>query len=116
MKRVAVLAAIVLAVMIGLFWRGSAPGGKTRVSLLITGGMVVTMDEAGTVISNGAVAIDGPAIVAVGTAGELDARYSARDRIDATGQIVMPGLINTHTHAPMVLVRGLADDLALMDW
>jgi 5-methylthioadenosine/S-adenosylhomocysteine deaminase len=74
------------------------------------------MDEAGTVISNGAVAIDGSSIVAVGTAGELDAQYSARDRIDANGQIVMPGLINTHTHAPMVLFRGLADDLALMDW
>ncbi|HUR20653.1 MAG TPA: amidohydrolase [Vicinamibacterales bacterium] len=116
MKRVAVLAVLVLAAMIALFWRGSTLAGKTGVSLLITGGTVVTMDESGTVITNGAVAINGNAIVAVGAAGDLDARYSARDRIDARGQIVMPGLINTHTHAPMVLFRGLADDLALMDW
>jgi 5-methylthioadenosine/S-adenosylhomocysteine deaminase len=116
MKRAAVFAVIVLAAMIALFWRGSTPAGKTRVSLLITGGTVVTMDERGTVVPDGAVAIDGAAIVGVGTAGELDARYFARDRIDASGQIVMPGLINTHTHAPMVLFRGLADDLALMDW
>ena len=43
-------------------------------------------------------------------------RFRGRDTIDAAGAVVMPGLINTHTHAPMVLFRGLADDLALMDW
>ena len=116
MKRAAVFAVFVLLGMIGFFWRSSTPAGKTRVSLLITGGTVVTMDESGTIVSNGAVAIDGATIVAVGTAGDLDAKYAARDRIDARGQIVMPGLINTHTHAPMVLFRGLADDMALMDW
>src|SRR5829696_762912 len=98
MKRAAVFAVIVLAAMIALVWRGSSSAGKTRVSLLISGGTVVTMDESGTVVSNGAIAIDGSAIVAVGTAGDLDAKYSARDHIDARGQIVMPGLINTHTH------------------
>jgi len=77
---------------------------------------VVTMDAAGSIIPDGAVAIDGDAIVAVGAAADLDARYNARERIDAGGQVIMPGLINTHTHAPMVLFRGLADDLALMDW
>ena len=116
MKRAAVFAVIVLAAMMALFWRGSTSAGKTVVSLLITGGTVVTMDESGTVVSNGAVAIDGSTIVAVGAAGDLDAKYTSRDRIDARGQIVMPGLINTHTHAPMVLFRGLADDMALMDW
>ncbi|MEO6222083.1 MAG: amidohydrolase [Vicinamibacterales bacterium] len=116
MKRVGLMAVIVLAALIALIWQGSSRAGKTRISLLITNAFVVTMDEAGTVVSNGGVAIDGASIVAVGTTSELDARYSARDRIDARGQIVMPGLINTHTHAPMVLFRGLADDLALMDW
>ena len=92
-----------------------SPAGQD-VSLILTGGTVVTMDAAGTVIENGAVAISDTAIVAVGAAAEVAAKFSARQTIDATGQIVMPGLINTHTHAPMVLYRGLADDLALMEW
>ena len=87
-----------------------------RASLVITGGTVVTMDAAGRIIPNGAVVIEGSKIVAVGTASEIGQRYQAIETIDATGEIVLPGLINTHTHAPMVLYRGLADDLALMDW
>ena len=86
------------------------------VSLVVTGGTVVTVDATRRVIPRGAVAIDGTRIVAVGTAAEIAGRFQARATIDATGQVVMPGLINTHTHAPMVLYRGLADDLALMDW
>ena len=86
------------------------------VSLVVTGGTVVTVDATRRVIPRGAVAIDGTRIVAVGTAAEIATRFQARATIDATGQVVMPGLINTHTHAPMVLYRGLADDLALMDW
>ncbi len=86
------------------------------VSLVVTGGTVVTMDAAHTVIPRGAVAIDGARIVAVGPAADLARRFTGRSTIDATGRIVLPGLINTHTHAPMVLYRGLADDLALMDW
>jgi 5-methylthioadenosine/S-adenosylhomocysteine deaminase len=67
-------------------------------------------------VSPGAVAIDGTDIVEVGSADAIAARYQARETIDARGQVVLPGLINTHTHAPMVMYRGLADDLALMDW
>jgi 5-methylthioadenosine/S-adenosylhomocysteine deaminase len=95
-----------------------ATGGQaaTPVSLVITGGTVVTMDGTRRVIPFGAVAIDRDRIAAVGPADEIAARYSAAQRIDARGQIILPGLINTHTHAPMVLFRGLADDLALMDW
>jgi 5-methylthioadenosine/S-adenosylhomocysteine deaminase len=88
----------------------------TAVSLIITGGIVVTMDDRFRVLSPGAVALDGEAIRAVGTPAEIAANYTAADTIDAAGHVVMPGLINTHTHAPMVLYRGLADDLALMDW
>jgi 5-methylthioadenosine/S-adenosylhomocysteine deaminase len=55
-------------------------------------------------------------IVDVDRPSAIAARYTARETIDATGQIVLPGLVNTHTHAPMVLYRGLADDLALMEW
>jgi 5-methylthioadenosine/S-adenosylhomocysteine deaminase len=86
------------------------------VSLVVTGGTVVTMDGARTVIPRGAVAIDGARIAAVGTAADIARRFTGRTVVDATGQVVLPGLINTHTHAPMVLYRGLADDLALMDW
>jgi 5-methylthioadenosine/S-adenosylhomocysteine deaminase len=93
-----------------------ASQSAATVSLVVTGGTVVTVDAARRVIPRGAVAIDGTRIVAVGTAAEIAARFQARATIDATGQVVMPGLINTHTHAPMVLYRGLADDLALMDW
>ena len=53
---------------------------------------------------------------AVGTAEEIAATFTATESVDANGQVVLPGLINTHTHAPMVLYRGLADDLALMEW
>ena len=100
-------AALVLAV------RGQA---GTPVSLIISGGTVVTMDAGRRVIPNGAVAIDGDRIVAVGPADDIAAQYEAPSRIDARGQVILPGLINAHGHAPMVLYRGLADDLALMDW
>jgi 5-methylthioadenosine/S-adenosylhomocysteine deaminase len=87
-----------------------------RVSLLITNGIVVTMDGTRRILSPGSVAIDGGRIVAVDRADTIRAGYRSRDTIDARGAVVMPGLINTHTHAPMVMYRGLADDLALMDW
>jgi 5-methylthioadenosine/S-adenosylhomocysteine deaminase len=89
---------------------------RRAVSLIVTGGTVVTMDRAARVLAPGAVAIDGRDIVAIDTPDAIAASFSGRESIDATGQVVMPGLINTHTHAPMVLFRGLADDLALMDW
>ncbi len=90
--------------------------GRRQVSLVVTNGIVVTMDGGSRVLNPGAVAVDGRDIVAVGTPDEVGRAYDGRESIDAAGQVVMPGLINTHTHAPMVLFRGLADDLALMDW
>jgi 5-methylthioadenosine/S-adenosylhomocysteine deaminase len=87
-----------------------------QVSLVVTNATVVTMDATRRVLQNGALAVDGPDIVAVDTAAAVRRQFRARDTIDAAGQIVLPGLINTHTHAPMVLFRGLADDLALMEW
>jgi 5-methylthioadenosine/S-adenosylhomocysteine deaminase len=88
----------------------------TPVRLLITGGIVVTMDASRRVIPNGAVAVDADRIVAVGTTDEITGLFTAAERIDAQGQVVLPGLVNTHTHVPMTLYRGLADDLTLMDW
>jgi 5-methylthioadenosine/S-adenosylhomocysteine deaminase len=86
------------------------------VSLVVADGIVVTVDGARRVIPRGSVAIDGRDIVAVDTTEAVAARFRGRETIDAAGSVVMPGLINTHTHAPMVMFRGLADDLALMDW
>src|SRR5688572_28426409 len=94
----------------------SGQNDPRQVALLITGGVVVTMDGSGRVIPNGAVAVDGADIVGVDTADSIRKQFRGTETIDAAGRIVMPGLINTHTHAPMVLYRGLADDLSLMDW
>jgi 5-methylthioadenosine/S-adenosylhomocysteine deaminase len=104
---------VAVTTLLVLSTRGQA---GTPVSLLVWGGPVVTMDVNRRVIPNGAVAIDGQTIVAVGAADELRGRYEAAESINVRGQVILPGLINTHTHAPMVLYRGLADDLALMDW
>jgi 5-methylthioadenosine/S-adenosylhomocysteine deaminase len=93
--------------------RQSAP---REVSLVVTAGSVVTADASNRVLSPGAVAIDGRDIVAVGTPEAIATQFIGRDSLDASGSVVLPGLINTHTHAPMVLYRGLADDLALMEW
>lgn len=106
-----IVAALVVALALTVFAQGSR-----RVALVITNGIVVTMDDSRRVISPGAVAIDKGVIVAVVPARAVAAAFRARDTIDAKGAVVLPGLINTHTHAPMVLYRGLADDLALMDW
>jgi 5-methylthioadenosine/S-adenosylhomocysteine deaminase len=104
---------LVLAIGLALVFTQT---GERRVSLVIVNGTVVTMDGAGRVIADGGVAVDGSDIVAVDTADAIERQYQGAERIDAADQIVMPGLINTHTHAPMVLFRGLADDLALMEW
>jgi 5-methylthioadenosine/S-adenosylhomocysteine deaminase len=111
MLRTLVLLAAVLAAA-----PASQPSSPRTVSLVVTNGVVVTVDGNRRVIDGGAVAIDGRDIVAVGTAAAIAAGFRGRDTIDAAGGVIMPGLINTHTHAPMVLFRGLADDLALMDW
>jgi 5-methylthioadenosine/S-adenosylhomocysteine deaminase len=87
-----------------------------RISLIVLGGTVLTQNAAHQVLSPGAVAIDGSDIVAVDTPAAIAGRYVAAETVDARNAVVLPGLINTHTHAPMVLYRGLADDLALMEW
>jgi 5-methylthioadenosine/S-adenosylhomocysteine deaminase len=92
------------------------PQGPRSISLVVTGGTVVTMNAARQVLTPGSVAIESGAIVAVGEPAAIAAAYRGAETIDAAGAVVLPGLINTHTHAPMVLYRGLADDLALMEW
>src|SRR5262245_10908482 len=85
-------------------------------SLVVVGRAVVTQNASRQVLSPGAVAINGATIVDVGAPDAIAAKYRATQTITVADQIILPGLINTHTHAPMVMYRGLADDLALMDW
>jgi 5-methylthioadenosine/S-adenosylhomocysteine deaminase len=87
-----------------------------RVDLLVLNGTLVTMDEDHRVIQDAGIAVEHGRIVAVGSRADIVSRYSAPERVDATGKIVIPGLINGHTHIPMTLFRGLADDLDLQEW
>ncbi|MCH9695481.1 MAG: amidohydrolase [Gammaproteobacteria bacterium] len=87
-----------------------------RIDLIVKGDYVVSMDEDAAVYEDGAVAIDDGLILAIGAAGDIESQYAAQEVLDGAGRIVMPGLINGHSHAAMTLLRGVADDLALMDW
>src|SRR6266498_3262933 len=89
---------------------------KTTVDIIIKGGTIVTMDGSHRVIEQGAVAVKNGRIVEVGKLAEIDRNYAAREVVNATGKVVIPGLINGHTHVPMTLFRGLADDLDLQEW
>ena len=77
---------------------------------------VVTMDAQRRVIENGAVAIVGDHIAAIGPRADIDRAWQPKQRLDRPDAILTPGLINTHTHAPMSLFRGIADDMNLQDW
>ncbi|HEX9839746.1 MAG TPA: amidohydrolase family protein [Anaerolineales bacterium] len=87
-----------------------------QVDTLFTNALVLTMDRGLTQYSPGAVAVKGDSIVAVGPEDELKNEYSAKETMDCNGKVLMPGLINAHTHVPMTLLRGLADDLRLDVW
>ena len=86
---------------------------KQKVDCLINGGLILTMDKSNTVYESGSVAVKDSLIVAVGNEKDIDKNYSVANKIEAKNHIVMPGLINTHSHIPMTLFRGLADDLNL---
>ncbi len=83
--------------------------------ILILGGTVVTMDQDRNIIDDGAISIKDGRIVAIGKTANMR-RQPARQVINAAGKVIIPGLINTHTHVPMSLFRGIADDLDLQDW
>jgi 5-methylthioadenosine/S-adenosylhomocysteine deaminase len=91
-------------------------GTNERVDLVVLGGTIVTMNESRQLIEDGGIAVKGGRIVAVGTRDEIAGRYVGRRVIGASGNTVIPGLINGHTHIPMTLFRGLADDLDLQEW
>jgi 5-methylthioadenosine/S-adenosylhomocysteine deaminase len=86
------------------------------VDLLVLGGTIVTMDQTRRVIEDGGIAIASGRIVAIGPRAEIERSYTSRQRVSSAGKVLTPGLINGHTHIPMVLFRGLADDLDLQEW
>ena len=87
-----------------------------EVDTLISGGLVLTINDHDVMYNPGAVAVDKGRIMAVGRQGDMESRFRGRTLIDASHHLVMPGLINGHTHAAMTCFRGMADDLTLMDW
>jgi 5-methylthioadenosine/S-adenosylhomocysteine deaminase len=87
-----------------------------KTDILLVNAIVLTMDDELKQYDPGAVAISGDSILAVGSDQEMRQKYSAPEVIDCEGKVVMPGLINAHTHVPMTLLRGLADDLRLDVW
>jgi 5-methylthioadenosine/S-adenosylhomocysteine deaminase len=87
-----------------------------KADTLFINAIVLTMDEKLTQYDPGAVAVKGDSIIAVGLEENLKKEYSADEIIDCGGKVLMPGLVNAHTHVPMTLLRGLADDLRLDVW
>jgi 5-methylthioadenosine/S-adenosylhomocysteine deaminase len=117
-KRIFAAAVIIISVVaLAISVHAQRRGGRMkRVDLLVLNGTLVTMDKDHRVIQDAGIAIEGGRIVAVGSRRDLVANYSSGHVIDASGRIIVPGLINGHTHIPMTLFRGLADDLDLQDW
>src|SRR5919198_452627 len=98
-------------------YRGPRPAESDRVSamrgpLVIHGATIVTGDDAGTLYPDGALAVDGARIAALGPAAEVLARHASAERVEARGRVILPGFANTHTHLPRVLARGVYEDLS----
>ena len=111
MRECAVMKKAFVVLFLSLCFVATAPAEEA--DLLITGGVVVTMDEDRHIYSPGMVLAKEGVIVEVGP---VRPNASAKRVIDASGKAVVPGLVNAHTHLPMVLFRGLADDLELSAW
>ena len=84
--------------------------------LIVRGDYVLTMSKSQGLIENGAVVVREGAIIAVGAWPDINKRYTSRQVLSGQGRVLMPGLINGHTHSSMTLFRGMVDDLDLMSW
>jgi 5-methylthioadenosine/S-adenosylhomocysteine deaminase len=107
---------IIFSVMFAAVLACNAQTHPVSVDSIVDGGIVVTMDGTRRVIDDGAVAIKGDSIIAVGPRAEIEAKFKGAQMIDAKGALILPGFINGHTHVPMTLFRGLHDDVTLNDW
>ncbi|HSV88668.1 MAG TPA: amidohydrolase [Bacteroidales bacterium] len=95
---------------------GNEKGFGVNADYLIINALVVTMDSNFRIIENGAIAVNDGEIIELGHTPDLMEIFKARHLIDAKGKLVLPGFINTHTHSPMTIFRGYADDLHLREW
>lgn len=87
-----------------------------QADIILIGGSIITMNESFEIIHDGVLVIKDSKIVALDTRESLDGQYQADETIDCSGQYILPGLINAHTHVPMTLLRAMADDLRLDVW
>jgi 5-methylthioadenosine/S-adenosylhomocysteine deaminase len=104
-----------MRLLAGLFFAFVALAAE-RVDTIISAGYVLPMSADMRVIPNGAVAVKGGVIVAIGPAAEIKATYTAKQTLRRPNAVLLPGFVNTHTHAAMSLLRGIADDQRLQDW
>jgi 5-methylthioadenosine/S-adenosylhomocysteine deaminase len=114
---------IVIVTLVGVILAYALPASAQRkgrrmkqVDLLVLGGTLVSMDKERRIVLDAGIAIVGGRIVAVGSRRDISGTYTAPQTVNADGRLIVPGLINGHTHIPMTLFRGLADDLDLQDW
>ncbi|HEX6614133.1 MAG TPA: TRZ/ATZ family hydrolase [Rhodanobacteraceae bacterium] len=92
------------------------PSNPQAIDLLIFARWVIPVEPHGVVLEHHAVAVHGGAIVAVLPGADAERAFEARERVELSEHALVPGLVNAHTHSPMTLLRGLADDLPLMAW
>src|SRR5262245_30416228 len=109
--------AMLIVIVPVLFALASSPSlfAAESVDWIWSARYVITMNAQRRILEDGAIAIRGERIVDVGKRAEIDRKYTARQRLDKGNAVLAPGLIDTHTHAPMSLFRGIADDRRLQD-
>ena len=105
-----------IALLIITLFGCTASNEEDKIDLIVLGQTIVTMDADDTIFEDGAVAIHDSLIIAIGAREDITGHYNARATIGGDERVVLPGLVNGHSHAAMTLLRGVADDLALMDW
>lgn len=113
-----IIAGLLIALLLPnlLFAQSKSPKTANSSDILIINAKIVTMDSRRSIVDNGFILVRGGKIDSVGAMSDMPKSLRARQTISAAGKVVIPGLINTHTHVPMGLFRGIADDLDLQEW
>ena len=94
----------------------AAPRPKSPCDLVVHAGAILTMDESSRILREASIAIGNGVILEISTPTDIDSKWEPKERLDRRGAVVLPGFVNTHTHAAMNLMRGIADDKPLMEW